>query len=71
MVEFCEKCGGLLLPSRENNTTILKCNLCGKVKSINDDLKEEYTFRKTIEHPKGSEFKNLEKMENWREKKKK
>ena len=71
MVEFCEKCGGMLLPSRENNTTILKCNLCGKVKSINDDLKEEYTFKKTIEHPKGSEFKNLEKMENWREKKKK
>ena len=71
MVEFCEKCGGMLLPNRENNTTILKCNLCGKVKSINDDLKEEYTFRKTIEHPKGSEFKNLEKMENWREKKKK
>ena len=71
MVEFCEKCGGMFLPHREINTTVLKCNLCGKIKSINNDLKEEYTFRKTIEHPKGSEFKNLEKMENWRVKKKK
>jgi len=71
MVEFCENCGGILLPHREINITVLKCNLCGKIKSINNDLKEVYTFRKIIEHPKGSEFKNLEKMENWREKKKK
>ena len=42
-----------------------------KIQKLADDLKKEYTFRKTIEHPKGSEFKNLEKMENWREKKKK
>ena len=71
MVEFCEKCGGMLLPHRENNTSILKCNLCGKRKSINNELKEKYIFKKTIEHPKGSEFKNLKKMENWKEKQKK
>lgn len=33
-------------------------------------MKKEYPMKKTIEHLKGSEFINMEKMKNWRKKEK-
>jgi len=57
-----------MLPSKYNGRNVLKCNLCGRIKQLNDELIDSYKFTTKIEHPKGSEFKNLEKMKNWKEK---
>ncbi|MFW9988701.1 MAG: hypothetical protein ACFFC3_08610 [Candidatus Odinarchaeota archaeon] len=65
MVEFCEKCGGLLRPSKENNKNLLICNSCGKELPLLDEIKDSYISTKEIYHPPGEEFKNLEKMRNW------
>jgi len=57
-----------MLPSKEKNEKMLVCNLCGKTKPLDADIIESYTFITEIEHPKGEEFKNLEKMKHWEKK---
>lgn len=71
MVEFCDKCDGMMLPFEKSGKNFLKCNFCGNIKPLKEELRDSYTFTKSIDHPKGTEFKNLRKMENWREKKNK
>ncbi len=71
MVEFCDNCEGMMLPFRKSEENFLKCNSCGNIKPLKKELRDSYTITKTIEHPKGTEFKNLIKMENWREEKNK
>lgn len=68
MVEFCEKCGGLMRPSNEGNKRFLICKSCGRKVPLNDKAIKSYTSSKKIDHPQGEEFKNLEKMEDWMEK---
>ena len=68
MFEFCENCGGLLIPSKDENKKILICNSCGEIFPLEDDIEDSYIFTKEIHHPPGKEFKNLQKMENWEEK---
>ncbi|MFX1297397.1 MAG: hypothetical protein ACFFD2_21395 [Promethearchaeota archaeon] len=70
MVEFCKDCGGMMLPSRDKNEKVLICNLCGKREPLNADIIESYRYTKEIDHPFGEEFKNLEKMKNWKNNKK-
>jgi len=36
VVEFCPKCGSILVPSRKNNETYLVCNRCGFSKLAKD-----------------------------------
>lgn len=66
MVEFCEKCGGMMLPSKDKDQKILVCNLCAQTKPLEEDFIDSYTFYKEIHHPIGEEFKNLEKMKDWK-----
>ena len=68
MVEFCEKCGSMMLPTNENGKKQLRCNLCNHIKPITGNLINKYVYNKEISHPKGEEFKNLEKIKNWKEK---
>ncbi|MFX1327852.1 MAG: hypothetical protein ACFE91_06880 [Promethearchaeota archaeon] len=68
MVEFCEKCDGMMLPSKNKDETVLICNICGEIIPLEDELKDSYKSSKEIYHPPGEEFKNLEKIENWKEK---
>jgi DNA-directed RNA polymerase subunit M/transcription elongation factor TFIIS len=68
MVEFCEKCGGLMRPSKEGEQNFLVCKSCENKVPVNKKVKESYTSSKKINHPVGEEFKNLEKMEDWKEK---
>ena len=72
MVEFCRKCGGMMLPSKkdekQNGIKLLVCNLCDNKKLVSEELADSYTFNKEINHPHGEEFKNLKKMENWKRK---
>jgi len=66
MVEFCEKCGGMMLPSKDKDKKILVCNSCAQTKPLEENLIDSYTFTKEIYHPPGEEFKNLEKMKDWK-----
>jgi DNA-directed RNA polymerase subunit M/transcription elongation factor TFIIS len=68
MVEFCEKCGGLMRPSKEGKKIFLICKSCGRKVQLNDIDIKSYTSSKKIDHPRGEEFKNLEKMEDWKQK---
>jgi DNA-directed RNA polymerase subunit M/transcription elongation factor TFIIS len=68
MVEFCENCGGMMLPSKQKEEKLLVCNLCNYNKKATEDLTKSYNFNKEIYHPPGEEFKNLEKIEEWKEK---
>lgn len=68
MIEFCENCGGIMLPSEEEGKKFLLCNLCKHTKQLTEDLINSYKINKEIFHPPGEEFKNLEKMKNWEEK---
>ncbi|MFX1572923.1 MAG: hypothetical protein ACFFB0_09245 [Promethearchaeota archaeon] len=70
MVEFCENCNGMMLPSKDKTKKVLICNLCGKSKPLEADIIESYVYIKEIDHHPGEEFKNLEKMKNWRNSKK-
>ncbi len=71
MVEFCEKCGGMMLPSKVKDKKILVCNSCAQTKSLEGDFIDSYIFNKEICHPTGEEFKNLEKMKDWKNSKEK
>jgi DNA-directed RNA polymerase subunit M/transcription elongation factor TFIIS len=44
MFEFCEKCGSIMLPSKDKDEIVLECTLCGKMKDITDRIHEEYIF---------------------------
>lgn len=71
MVEFCEKYGGMMLPSKDKDKKILVCNSYAQTKSLEDDFIDSYIFHKEIYHPPGEEFKNLEKMKDWKNSKEK
>ncbi|MFX0186446.1 MAG: hypothetical protein ACFE8A_01790 [Candidatus Hodarchaeota archaeon] len=49
MVEFCDKCEGLLLPSKINDKGVLKCINCGKIKPFDEELTEAYKLDVKIE----------------------
>jgi DNA-directed RNA polymerase subunit M/transcription elongation factor TFIIS len=68
MVEFCEKCGGMMLPLKKEGENVLSCNLCDNFKPISKEIVDSYKFIKEIIHSPGQEFKNLKKIENWKEK---
>jgi DNA-directed RNA polymerase subunit M/transcription elongation factor TFIIS len=68
LLEFCDKCGGILLPSKKKVKKVLRCNLCGNIKPIPKKLKNSYKINKEIYHPPGEEFINKEKMEEWEKK---
>ena len=67
-MEFCGKCGGMMLPSKDKEQKILICNACGKNIPLENEMIDAYKFHKKITHPPGEEFMNLEKMENWEKK---
>ena len=51
MFEFCENCGGLLLPSKDKNKNILICKSCSETESLKGDSIESYIFHTEIQHP--------------------
>jgi len=38
-MEFCDKCGGLIVPKKTKRTTIFVCRKCGKRKTIKNKRK--------------------------------
>lgn len=66
MVEFCKKCDGMMLPSKDRKNKNLVCNSCGHTEPIEKKDIESYIFITEISHQPGEEFKNLEKMKDWK-----
>ncbi len=50
MLEFCEKCGSIMLPSKDIKNKFLVCNLCNYKKVISEKIEDSYIFNKEIEH---------------------
>ena len=44
MFEFCEKCGSIMMPSKEDNKEFLECMLCKHKKEITEEIHESYVF---------------------------
>jgi DNA-directed RNA polymerase subunit M/transcription elongation factor TFIIS len=46
-VEFCDKCGALMLPKKKDGKPILKCRECGHEKSVKSppEYKVEYRIK--------------------------
>jgi DNA-directed RNA polymerase subunit M/transcription elongation factor TFIIS len=47
-MEFCEKCRNMLVPVKEEKTTYLMCNNCGKKTKISKST--DYKIVRKIEH---------------------
>jgi len=49
-MQFCD-CGSILVPGKdENDNTVMKCNSCGKIISVNKGTNEAFEVKKTIRH---------------------
>lgn len=70
MVEFCDECGGMMLPSTTGmgigETKILKCK-CGFTKPLHDD-EEVYKIKTKIEHSLMEEITSSAEIMDWKEK---
>lgn len=47
-MEFCPKCGKLMIPERDGDKTILICPKCGYKAEVNSE--DDISFTETIEH---------------------
>ncbi|MEM2143607.1 MAG: hypothetical protein QXS20_09440 [Candidatus Thorarchaeota archaeon] len=47
-MEFCDKCGALMLPTRKDGTPVLICRECGNERAI--ERPPEYTVNYRIRH---------------------
>jgi len=66
-MEFCSKCGSLMLPSNLNGDKIFKCK-CGETKPFSEEKSEAYKVTTKIEHSVRNEVTNLVEVINWKEK---
>lgn len=47
-LEFCDECGAMMVPSKdENGNRVLKCRSCGHEKAIEGELKVSQNIEKT------------------------
>lgn len=67
MVEFCEKCGNMLLPSKDNDgNKILKCR-CGWIRTVDESKEEQYKLKTKIEHSVKKEVSSTVEILKWKD----
>ncbi|NHJ84299.1 MAG: hypothetical protein FK734_02480 [Asgard group archaeon] len=49
-MEFCDKCGSLMKPVREDKGSYLVCSSCGKKVKLTKTKSQDYTLTRKIEH---------------------
>ncbi|MHA1126228.1 MAG: hypothetical protein ACTSO7_00060 [Candidatus Heimdallarchaeota archaeon] len=49
-MEFCDKCGSMLKPVREEKTTMLVCPKCGPKAKMTKSKSKSYTIIRKIPH---------------------
>jgi DNA-directed RNA polymerase subunit M/transcription elongation factor TFIIS len=50
ILEFCDKCGSMMLPSTDEEDNNLICNLCKNKKVISNEIRDSYIFHKEIHY---------------------
>ncbi len=66
MVEFCDECGNLMLPSIVDGEKVFKCK-CGAIKPFTDEQTESYNLKTTIEHSVKEEVTSLKDIMDWKD----
>lgn len=67
MVEFCNECGSIMLPSNEKGIKVFRCK-CGAIKPFSEEKSESYKLKKKIEHSIRNEVVNITDVMDWKEK---
>lgn len=67
-MEFCDKCGGLLMLESKDGKTFLECKYCGKKEPLSEEIANSYKSNLKISHYIGDEYKNAIEMEKWNKK---
>ncbi|MBN1329626.1 MAG: hypothetical protein JXA54_09150 [Candidatus Heimdallarchaeota archaeon] len=49
-MEFCDKCGNLMKPMRDETGSYIVCNVCGKKTKLTKIKSKDYTITRKIEH---------------------
>jgi len=65
-LEFCDECGGMMLPSEVDGKKVFKCR-CGAIKPFSDEKSESYKITTKIEHSVRDEVSNLAEIMRWKE----
>lgn len=66
-MEFCDECGGIMLPSNAQGRKVFKCK-CGAIKPFSEEQIKNYTISKTIKHSIREEVTNVSEVIDWKEK---
>jgi DNA-directed RNA polymerase subunit M len=66
-MEFCDECGGMMLPSKIDGIKVFKCK-CGGIKPFSEEKSESYRVKTKIEQSIRNEVTNLTEVINWKEK---
>ncbi len=67
MVEFCDECGGLMLPSNVDGEKVFKCK-CGATRPLIDGKSDFYKIKTTVKHNIRAEVVNTNTIMDWKEK---
>ena len=67
MVEFCDECGSLMLPSNLDTKKVFRCK-CGAVKPFFEEKSCSYKLNVKIEHPIEEELQSTTELREWKEK---
>ncbi len=65
-MEFCDECGGMMLPSDLDGIKVFKCK-CGATKPFSEEKSEAYKLTTKIEHPIRNEVTNASDVIKWKE----
>ena len=65
-MEFCDECGGMMLPSEVDGKKVFKCR-CGAIKPFSDEKSESYKLKTKIEHSVREEVSNISDVMEWKE----
>ncbi|TFG04141.1 MAG: hypothetical protein EU539_11450, partial [Promethearchaeota archaeon] len=65
-MEFCEKCGSLMLPSEIDGKKVFKCR-CGAIKPFSEEKSLSYKVKTKINHSVRNEVVNATEIMEWKE----
>lgn len=65
-MEFCNECGGMMLPSKVDGEKVFKCK-CGAIKPFSEEKSESYKLKTKIEHSIRSEVVNVTEVMKWKD----
>ena len=65
-MEFCDECGGMMLPSTIDGEKVFKCK-CGAIKPFSEERSESYKIKTKIEHSIRNEVVNVIDIMKWKD----